>query len=53
MGAACFGPRSVIGMRSPGAAFNTCTPIWRNGSSTRPIGRLDSEASPMKVVSMS
>ena len=53
MGAARFGPQSVSGMRSPGAASSTCTPISLNGSSTRPIGRFDSEASPMKVVLMS
>jgi hypothetical protein len=40
-------------MRSPGEAFSTWTPISRSGSSTLPIGRPDSEASPMKVVSMS
>ena len=41
-------PRTMIGSIPPGLAVNSA-PIWRSGSITRPIGRLDRLASPMKV----
>ena len=42
----------MIGQRPPSASLTTCAPISSNGSSTRRIGRLRSDASPSKVASI-
>ena len=44
-------PRSDNGSRV--APSSTSTPMRFSGTSTRAMGRFESEASPMKVVSMS
>src|ERR1035441_3433102 len=49
MGIGSLAPCSVSGSRPPSAASITRAPIRSSGSSTRRIGRLLKEASPMKV----
>ncbi len=49
IGTSISGPRIVAGSRSSDRV-SACTPMRRSGSSTRPIGRRTSEASPVKVV---